>query len=200
MRGPPTLRVGTEADQGRDQSRIVFFLMNIHPTNRTIWFARSGPSRIEHSYKADSELSPLGTEYADRLCDFMITKRRELRKMRILEAAAASSSSSSTATTGRNKASTKGGGRREQEDEEDEEDGGEEKTPRRPEFKRGTTAKEHLPLTVWTSTRTRCMQTAAPMAKAGYRVLTRSQMNEVRPTSPVARRDAEQGRSRSTRA
>ncbi|KAF9009284.1 hypothetical protein BDZ89DRAFT_532564 [Hymenopellis radicata] len=33
------------------QSRIVFF-MNIHNRYRTIYFARSGQSLIEHSYKA----------------------------------------------------------------------------------------------------------------------------------------------------
>ncbi|KAH6906823.1 cytoplasmic protein [Coprinopsis sp. MPI-PUGE-AT-0042] len=42
--------------QGYLQSRIVFFLMNIHNRFRTIYFARSGQSLIEHSYKADSDL------------------------------------------------------------------------------------------------------------------------------------------------
>ncbi|KAF8207267.1 6-phosphofructo-2-kinase-domain-containing protein [Mycena galopus ATCC 62051] len=49
------------------QSRIVFFLMNIHTRYRTIYFARSGQSLIEHSFKADSDLSPAGWEYAERL-------------------------------------------------------------------------------------------------------------------------------------
>ncbi|KAH0835906.1 bifunctional 6-phosphofructo-2-kinase/fructose-2,6-bisphosphate 2-phosphatase [Lanmaoa asiatica] len=56
-------------------SRIVFFLMNIHNRFRTIYFARSGQSLIEHSYKADSDLSPAGWEYAERLKEF-VTERR----------------------------------------------------------------------------------------------------------------------------
>lgn len=41
--------------------------MNIHNKHRTIYFARSGQSLIEHSYKADSDLSPAGWDYAERL-------------------------------------------------------------------------------------------------------------------------------------
>jgi len=61
--------------QGYLQSRIVFFLMNIHNRPRTIYFARSGQSLIEHSYKADSDLSPGGWEYAERLKDFVLEHR-----------------------------------------------------------------------------------------------------------------------------
>ncbi|KAJ3831665.1 6-phosphofructo-2-kinase-domain-containing protein [Lentinula raphanica] len=61
--------------KGYLQSRIVFFLMNIHNTPRTIYFARSGQSLIEHSYKADSDLSPAGWEYAERLKDFVLERR-----------------------------------------------------------------------------------------------------------------------------
>ncbi|KAJ3994306.1 bifunctional 6-phosphofructo-2-kinase/fructose-2,6-bisphosphate 2-phosphatase [Lentinula boryana] len=61
--------------KGYLQSRIVFFLMNIHNTPRTIYFARSGQSLIEHSYKADSDLSPPGWEYAERLKDFVLERR-----------------------------------------------------------------------------------------------------------------------------
>ncbi|PIL23541.1 hypothetical protein GSI_14854 [Ganoderma sinense ZZ0214-1] len=57
------------------QSRIVFFLMNIHNRFRTIYFARSGQSLIEHSYKADSDLSPGGWEYAERLKEFVLERR-----------------------------------------------------------------------------------------------------------------------------
>lgn len=89
---------------------------------RTIWFARSGPSRIEHLYKADSELSPLGEEYAERLCKFLRQRRRVVKRE----------------------------------------------------------GEQENRLTVWTSSRRRCIQTSAPMAKAGYKVLVRSQMNEVK--------------------
>ncbi|TFK38003.1 bifunctional 6-phosphofructo-2-kinase/fructose-2,6-bisphosphate 2-phosphatase [Crucibulum laeve] len=61
--------------QGYLQSRIVFFLMNIHNRFRTIYFARSGQSLIEHSYKADSDLSPAGWEYAERLKEFVMERR-----------------------------------------------------------------------------------------------------------------------------
>ncbi|TFK22137.1 cytoplasmic protein [Coprinopsis marcescibilis] len=57
------------------QSRIVFFLMNIHNRFRTIYFARSGQSLIEHSYKADSDLSPAGWEYAETLKDYVLERR-----------------------------------------------------------------------------------------------------------------------------
>ncbi|KZT04503.1 bifunctional 6-phosphofructo-2-kinase/fructose-2,6-bisphosphate 2-phosphatase [Laetiporus sulphureus 93-53] len=61
--------------RGYLQSRIVFFLMNIHNRFRTIYFARSGQSLIEHSYKADSDLSPAGWEYAERLKEFVLERR-----------------------------------------------------------------------------------------------------------------------------
>ncbi|KAH7886847.1 6-phosphofructo-2-kinase-domain-containing protein [Phlebopus sp. FC_14] len=61
--------------RGYLQSRIVFFLMNIHNRFRMIYFARSGQSLIEHSYKADSDLSPAGWEYAERLKEFVLERR-----------------------------------------------------------------------------------------------------------------------------
>ncbi|KAJ3495775.1 hypothetical protein NMY22_g19893 [Coprinellus aureogranulatus] len=61
--------------EGYLQSRIVFFLMNIHNRFRTIYFARSGQSLIEHSYKADSDLSPHGWEYAAKLKDYVLERR-----------------------------------------------------------------------------------------------------------------------------
>ncbi|KAH9478739.1 Putative 6-phosphofructo-2-kinase [Psilocybe cubensis] len=68
--------------QGYLQSRIVFFLMNIHNRFRTIYFARSGQSLIEHSYKADSDLSPAGWEYAERLKDFVLERRAKSLEQR----------------------------------------------------------------------------------------------------------------------
>ncbi|KAF8627693.1 hypothetical protein AX15_004291 [Amanita polypyramis BW_CC] len=61
--------------KGYLQSRIVFFLMNIHNRYRTIYFARSGQSLLEHSYKADSDLSPVGWDYAEKLKDFVLERR-----------------------------------------------------------------------------------------------------------------------------
>ncbi|KAL4249477.1 Bifunctional 6-phosphofructo-2-kinase/fructose-2,6-bisphosphate 2-phosphatase [Abortiporus biennis] len=71
--------------QGYLQSRVVFFLMNIHNRFRTIYFARSGQSLIEHSYKADSDLSPAGWEYAEKLKEFVLERRAQSLKQRGLE-------------------------------------------------------------------------------------------------------------------
>ncbi|GJJ16123.1 hypothetical protein Clacol_010403 [Clathrus columnatus] len=68
--------------QGYLQSRIVFFLMNIHNKYRTIYFARSGQSLIEHSYKADSDLSPAGWEYAERMKEFVLERRAKALEAR----------------------------------------------------------------------------------------------------------------------
>ncbi|SGY81120.1 BQ5605_C009g05464 [Microbotryum silenes-dioicae] len=69
--------------RGYLQSRIVFYLMNVHHKKRTIWFARSGHSLIEHSYKADADLSPQGIEYAENLRSFIVSKRAELLQERV---------------------------------------------------------------------------------------------------------------------
>ncbi|KAF7763469.1 hypothetical protein Agabi119p4_8006 [Agaricus bisporus var. burnettii] len=73
--------------QGYLQSRIVFFLMNIHNRFRTIWFARSGQSLIEHSYKADSDLSPAGWEYAEKLKDTVLSRRMKVLQERGIDPA-----------------------------------------------------------------------------------------------------------------
>ncbi|KAF9023655.1 bifunctional 6-phosphofructo-2-kinase/fructose-2,6-bisphosphate 2-phosphatase [Hymenopellis radicata] len=72
--------------KGYLQSRIVFFLMNIHNRYRTIYFARSGQSLIEHSYKADSDLSPAGWEYAEKLKEFVLQRRAKSLEQRGLTA------------------------------------------------------------------------------------------------------------------
>lgn len=66
--------------QGYLQSRIVFFLMNIHNRYRKIYFARSGASYAEHSYKADAGLSEVGEAYATALKDFLLAKREKERE------------------------------------------------------------------------------------------------------------------------
>ncbi|KAI0261665.1 bifunctional 6-phosphofructo-2-kinase/fructose-2,6-bisphosphate 2-phosphatase [Gloeopeniophorella convolvens] len=71
--------------RGYLQSRIIFFLMNIHNRYRTIYFARSGHSLQEHSYKVDADLSPLGWEYANRLKDFVLDRRAKSLKERGLD-------------------------------------------------------------------------------------------------------------------
>ena len=78
--------------------------MNIHNRFRTIYFARvsfflnfrsfrvpyfctlqSGQSLIEHSYKADSDLSPAGWEYAEKLKDFVLERRAKSLEQRGLD-------------------------------------------------------------------------------------------------------------------
>lgn len=63
--------------QGYLQSRIVFFLMNIHNRHRTIYLVRAGEALVEHLYKADADLSSLGWDYADELAHFMLNLRRK---------------------------------------------------------------------------------------------------------------------------
>ncbi|CAD6572793.1 MAG: hypothetical protein TREMPRED_000631 [Tremellales sp. Tagirdzhanova-0007] len=75
-------RIEANRIEGYLQSRCCFFLMNIHTRPRTIYFARSGQSLIEHSYKADSDLSPAGWEYAERLKAAVVTRRKALREER----------------------------------------------------------------------------------------------------------------------
>ncbi|KAJ1032531.1 hypothetical protein NDA16_000554 [Ustilago loliicola] len=63
--------------QGYLQSRIVFFLMNIHNRQRTIYLVRAGEALVEHLYKADADLSSLGWDYADELAHSMVNLRRK---------------------------------------------------------------------------------------------------------------------------
>ncbi|KAK4688614.1 hypothetical protein P7C73_g1500, partial [Tremellales sp. Uapishka_1] len=79
---PRTRRTRLTKFPGYLQTRCCFFLMNIHNRYRTIYFARSGQSLIEHSYKADSDLSPAGWEYAERLKAAVVARRKALREER----------------------------------------------------------------------------------------------------------------------
>ncbi|WVR08520.1 hypothetical protein IAU60_005575 [Kwoniella sp. DSM 27419] len=73
-------RIEVNRIEGYLQTRCCFFLMNIHTRPRTIYFARSGQSLIEHSYKADSDLSPAGWEYAERLKAAVVARRKALKE------------------------------------------------------------------------------------------------------------------------
>ncbi|OXL11107.1 6-phosphofructo-2-kinase/fructose-2,6-bisphosphatase, partial [Cryptococcus neoformans Gb118] len=75
-------RIEVNRIEGYLQTRCCFFLMNIHTRPRNIYFARSGQSLIEHSYKADSDLSPAGWEYAERLKAAVIARRKAAREER----------------------------------------------------------------------------------------------------------------------
>ncbi|KIL55383.1 hypothetical protein M378DRAFT_24899 [Amanita muscaria Koide BX008] len=78
-------RIEVNKVEGYLQSRIVFFLMNIHNKYRSIYFARSGQSLLEHSYKADSDLSPVGWDYAEKLKDFVLERRAKNLEARALD-------------------------------------------------------------------------------------------------------------------
>ncbi|ORY92088.1 6-phosphofructo-2-kinase-domain-containing protein [Syncephalastrum racemosum] len=61
--------------QGYLQSRIVYYLMNLHNQPRTVYFAREGKSLDEQLYKKDADLSPEGLQYAERLEKFLLDYR-----------------------------------------------------------------------------------------------------------------------------
>lgn len=50
--------------------------------NEQLTRTQSGQSLIEHSYKADSDLSPAGWEYAERLKAAVIARRKAAREER----------------------------------------------------------------------------------------------------------------------
>ncbi|ORZ15719.1 6-phosphofructo-2-kinase-domain-containing protein [Absidia repens] len=57
--------------EGYLQSKIVYFLLNIHIQERTIYLARAGYSKADRSYKIDAPLSKKGEEYAQKLASFI---------------------------------------------------------------------------------------------------------------------------------
>ncbi|ORY01310.1 bifunctional 6-phosphofructo-2-kinase/fructose-2,6-bisphosphate 2-phosphatase [Basidiobolus meristosporus CBS 931.73] len=62
--------------QGYLQTRIVFYLMNLHINDRTVYFARSGES-VVNSYKGDSPLSARGVRYAENLKNVLLAHRQK---------------------------------------------------------------------------------------------------------------------------
>ncbi|KAG0370372.1 hypothetical protein BGZ54_006627 [Gamsiella multidivaricata] len=61
--------------QGFLQSKIVYYLTNLHISPRTIYFARNGVSLNEQSYRADAPLAPAGHRYAENLKNFLLSLR-----------------------------------------------------------------------------------------------------------------------------
>ncbi|KAI8081660.1 6-phosphofructo-2-kinase-domain-containing protein [Halteromyces radiatus] len=59
------------------QSRVVYYLMNLHNRPRTIYFARAGECYNPKSYRVDADLSPEGEKYAQRLKNFVLHYRKE---------------------------------------------------------------------------------------------------------------------------
>ncbi|KAG9299515.1 hypothetical protein G9A89_020686 [Geosiphon pyriformis] len=115
--------------KGYLQSRIVYYLINLHICPRIIYFARSGECLNETSQKADAGLTPVGRQYAENLKNFVMALReREKRERK-------------------------------------EQGWGEDDDMRQ--------------LTVWSSTRQQCLQTAQPFADAGYIVNQNTKMREI---------------------
>ncbi|KAF8940446.1 bifunctional 6-phosphofructo-2-kinase/fructose-2,6-bisphosphate 2-phosphatase [Dissophora ornata] len=61
--------------QGFLQSKIVYYLTNLHISPRTIYFARNGVSLNENSCRTDAPLAPAGHRYAENLKNFLLTLR-----------------------------------------------------------------------------------------------------------------------------
>ncbi|KAG0275129.1 hypothetical protein BGZ95_009147 [Linnemannia exigua] len=57
------------------QSKVVYYLMNLHISPRKIYFAKNGVSLNEQSYRADAPLSPAGHKYAENLKNFVLKLR-----------------------------------------------------------------------------------------------------------------------------
>ncbi|CAO3640364.1 unnamed protein product [Mucor hiemalis] len=63
--------------RGYLQSRVVYFLMNLHNHPRTIYFARAGESTCPNSFKIDGNLSEEGQLYAQKLKKFVLAYREK---------------------------------------------------------------------------------------------------------------------------
>ncbi|KAG0326680.1 hypothetical protein BGZ99_009178 [Dissophora globulifera] len=68
------------------QSKVVYYLTNLHISPRTIYFARNGVSLNEQSYRADAPLAPAGHRYAENLKTFLLTLRETQAKANPTEA------------------------------------------------------------------------------------------------------------------
>ncbi|KAF9400875.1 hypothetical protein BGX21_003294 [Mortierella sp. AD011] len=68
-------RIVVNNAQGFLQSKIVYFLTNLHISRRKIFFARNGVSLNEQSYRADAPLAPAGHRYAENLKNFLLQLR-----------------------------------------------------------------------------------------------------------------------------
>jgi len=66
-------KVLSHKHEGHIQSRIVYYMMNCHITPRTIYLTRHGESynNIHGRIGGDSELSPRGEKFADKLGEFV---------------------------------------------------------------------------------------------------------------------------------
>ncbi|KAK0526766.1 hypothetical protein OC842_005084 [Tilletia horrida] len=188
--------------QGYLQSRIVFFLMNIHNKQRTIYFARAGEALIEHLYKADADLSSLGWAYADRLAEFMEELRHrkaaESEEMSSLERqrrasiltqmppeqradSASGPSPASASASGRVTVAAALAGESLPLGTGTTPTGPVAASALKPASLYHDDGEDSRPLEIWTSARRRSSHTAFPFAERGYRVIERPQLSEMNP-------------------
>ncbi|KAL0268490.1 UNVERIFIED_CONTAM: hypothetical protein PYX00_010415 [Menopon gallinae] len=76
-------KVVVHKHEGHIQSRIVYYLMNIHIVPRTIYLTRHGESEqnLEGRIGGDSDLSPRGRQYAKALANFI--DQQEISGLRV---------------------------------------------------------------------------------------------------------------------
>lgn len=69
--------------EGHIQSRIVYYLMNIHITPRTIYLTRHGETEFNQGGRigGDSDLSPRGVQYAKALSQYI--KEQNIPNLRV---------------------------------------------------------------------------------------------------------------------
>ncbi|WFD06700.1 hypothetical protein MVES1_002054 [Malassezia vespertilionis] len=144
-------RIVVNNNAGYLQNRLVFFLMNVHNRERKIYFARAGEALIEHSYKADAELSSLGLDYANALATFVSNLHEHTLDM----------TEEKAHISQRHTVSWLHGVKKQSLEHEEKEE------------KRG--------LEVWCSTRKRSVLTAEPFRKLGYKVLEHTRLAEMNP-------------------
>ncbi|KAH0578291.1 hypothetical protein H2248_003917 [Termitomyces sp. 'cryptogamus'] len=81
----PYIRIINASPLNSDLHYNSYFIVQVGEKielNNIQGYLQSGQSLIEHSYKADSDLSPAGWEYAERLKDFLLERRAKSLKER----------------------------------------------------------------------------------------------------------------------
>jgi len=78
-------KVLSHKHEGHIQSRIVYYMMNCHITPRTIYLTRHGESynNIHGRIGGDSELSPRGEQFADKLAEFVKSISEESPEVKV---------------------------------------------------------------------------------------------------------------------
>ncbi|KAI9189102.1 hypothetical protein H9P43_000530 [Blastocladiella emersonii ATCC 22665] len=62
--------------KGYLQTRIVFYLMNLHISPRNVYLLKNAESTSDHTFKDDAPLSPAGVAYSQKVHDFLVQLRK----------------------------------------------------------------------------------------------------------------------------